>query len=289
VSLTHTFDKFHPQQILYSKCIIKSVITAQQWKDPFEERPFSITFMPQTFNYNDYKTAWYRAFLLQPNVRSWFFNFHEHCTNTFPVWFFHWWTMFGCTPVIFPAEAKEGWDCWLQSTPAMEPYMKEVHFIRQFCVAWIFSWENRLQPFLPPPYPLSLVRIYKIKWWAEFKTRLCGKENVEYFCRTNKKKFTLHKLHLFETSKAMAPATPIKRKKKEQSSSSSAKFKARGLSQKERDLLDYLKDDPSMKQIVLQKILDKQSHSDDETVSSAASSSPPKPADFQDSQDPYDL
>ena len=30
VSLTHTFDKFHPAQILYSKCIIKSVITAQQ-------------------------------------------------------------------------------------------------------------------------------------------------------------------------------------------------------------------------------------------------------------------
>ena len=45
-----------------------------------------------------------------------------------------------------------------------------------------------------------------------------------------------------------------------------------------------------MKQIVLQKILDKQGDSDDdETASSAASSSPPKPEDFQDSQDPYEL
>ena len=85
--------------------------------------------------------------------------------------------------------------------------------------------------------------------------------------RTNEKKFTLHNLHLFETSKAIALATPIKREKKEQSSSSSTKFKAKGLSQKERDLLEYLKDDPSMKQIVLQKILDKQGNSDDETVS----------------------
>jgi len=85
VSLTHTFDKFYPAQILYSKCIIKSVITAQQWKDPFEERSFSINFTPQTFTYNDYKNAWYRAFLIQPNVHSWFFNFHEQCTNTFPV------------------------------------------------------------------------------------------------------------------------------------------------------------------------------------------------------------
>ena len=44
VILTHTFDKYHPAQILYSKCIIKTVITAQQWKNPFEERPFSISF-----------------------------------------------------------------------------------------------------------------------------------------------------------------------------------------------------------------------------------------------------
>ena len=139
VSLTHTFDKYHPAQILYSKCIIKTVINAQQWKDPFEERKFFIYYTPQTFNCNDYKNAWYRAFLLQPNVHSWFFNFHEQCTSTFSVWFFHWWTMFGCTPVIFPAEAKEGWNYWSQATLTMEPYMKDVHFFRQFNVAWIFS------------------------------------------------------------------------------------------------------------------------------------------------------
>ena len=67
-SITHTFDKYHPDQILYSKCIIRNVITTQEWKNPFEERKFSITFTPQTYNYNDYKNAWYRAFLLQPNI-----------------------------------------------------------------------------------------------------------------------------------------------------------------------------------------------------------------------------
>jgi len=85
VSLTHTMDKYNPQQILYSKCIIRNVITAQEWKNPFEERKFSISYTPQTYNYNDYKTAWYRAFLLQPNIHSWFFNFHEQCSQTFPV------------------------------------------------------------------------------------------------------------------------------------------------------------------------------------------------------------
>ena len=84
----------------------------------------------------------------------------------------------------------------------------------------------------------------------------------------------------------MAPATPTK---KEKSLSSSSKSKARGLSQKEKDLLEYLKDDPNMKQIILQNILDKQGDSNDDTVSSTASSSPPKPEDLQDSQDPYEL
>jgi len=110
VSLTHTFDKYHPAQVLYSKCIIKSVINAQQWKEPFQERKFSITYSPQTFSYIDYKMAWYRTFVLQPNVHSWFFNFHEQCPNNFPVWFYHWWAMFGCTPTILPTEATEGWD-----------------------------------------------------------------------------------------------------------------------------------------------------------------------------------
>jgi len=108
VSITHTFDKYHPAQILYFKCIIRDVITAQQRKNPFEERKFSIDYSPQTYNYNDYKNTWYRAFLLQPNIHSLFFNIHEQCSNTFPVWFYHWWTMFGCLTILLPAEAKEG-------------------------------------------------------------------------------------------------------------------------------------------------------------------------------------
>jgi len=81
--------------------------------------------------------------------------------------------------------------------------------------------------------------------------KTCSKENVEHFCRTNKKKFTLHNLHLFEKSKAIAPVTPSKKEKKEHSSSSSTKTKTKGLSQKEKDLLAFFKNDPEMQQAVL--------------------------------------
>ena len=76
---------------------------------------------------------------------------------------------------------------------------------------------------------------------------------MEHFCRTNKKKFTLPNLHLFEKSKAIAPATPIKKEKKEQSSSSSTKTKTKGLSQKEKDLLAYFKNDPEMHKLYYKK------------------------------------
>jgi len=99
---------------------------------------------------------------------------------------------------VFPLEANEGWDFWSKATTTMEPYMKEVQFFKQFNVAWIFCWEYRLHQYLPAPYPLSLVRVYKIKWWPEYKSKLCGKENVEHFCKTNTKKFMLHNLQNFE-------------------------------------------------------------------------------------------
>jgi len=92
---------------------------------------------------------------------------------------------------------------------------------------------------------------------------------------------------MFEKTKIIAPATPSKKEKKDHSSSSSTKTKTKGLSQKEKDLLAFLKNDPEMQQAVLQKIL--QDNSDDDTASSAASSSPAKPEDFQDSQDLYEL
>ena len=92
----------------------------------------------------------------------------------FPIWFYHWWIWFVCAPVVFPPEVNEGWDYWSKATSTMEPYMKEVQFFKQFNVAWIFCWEYRLHQYLPAPYPVSLVRVYQVKWWKEYKAKLCG-------------------------------------------------------------------------------------------------------------------
>ena len=110
---------------------------------------------------------------------------------------------------------------------------------------------------------------------------------MEYFCKTKTKKVTLHNLHTFEKKKEVAtdPSILIER----ESLTTSTKAQVKGLSKKEHEILEVLKDDPSMWQIFLQKILDKTNNLDDETVSSVASSTKPNPKDYQDSQDPYDL
>ena len=110
---------------------------------------------------------------------------------------------------------------------------------------------------------------------------------MEHYCRTKTKKFTLHNLHAFEAKAQTGPSTP----QKKESPSSSTKAKRKGLSHKEKEVLEYLKDDPPMRQIFLQKILDKANDSDIDDVSSTASNNDNKNKDdiYQDSQDPYDM
>ena len=223
--ITHTPDKFKRGQFLYSKCIIKNVLSTQQWKNPLEEKKFSIQFDPQTYNYNDYRNARCRAFLYYPEAHSCFFNFHDNCPTNFPIWFYHWWTWFGASPSILPPKAKTGGGCWIKSTVTMERYMRKVQFFKQFNIAWLFYWKYRLHQYFQDFFPLSLVCIYEIKWWNEFKVKLCGQENVEHFCKTKTKKFTIHNLHLFKKKASIEPSTPVKK----EGSSSSSKSKTKGL------------------------------------------------------------
>lgn len=158
---------------------------------------------------------------------------------------------------------------------------------RTFNIAWIFSWEYQFHNYLLNTFSLYVIRVYKFKWWNEYKIKSCGKENVEFFCRTKTKKFTLHNLHTFVKKEiATGSSTPFKR----ESPSSSTKTRSRGLKQKEREILELLKDYLAMRQVFLQKIRDKKGNdSGDETVVSVESSIKPKSYDLHDSQDPYDL
>ena len=74
--------------IAYSKCKILKVLNKKEWdQNIFTHKRFSEKFDPQTFDYYDYKNAWYHTFCIRPNSHSWFFNWDEKMQKTFPNWF----------------------------------------------------------------------------------------------------------------------------------------------------------------------------------------------------------
>ena len=61
--------------IAYSKCKIFKIISKKDWgQNPFTHKRFSQNFVPHTFDYLDYKKAWYNIFFVKPSSHSWFFN-----------------------------------------------------------------------------------------------------------------------------------------------------------------------------------------------------------------------
>ena len=64
--------------IAYSKCKILKVLNEKDWDQIiFTHKRFSEKLDPQTFDYYDYKNAWYHTFCIRPNSHSWFFNWDE--------------------------------------------------------------------------------------------------------------------------------------------------------------------------------------------------------------------
>ena len=61
--------------IAYSKCKILKIISENDWEQsPFTHKRFSQNFVPQTFDYIDYKEAWFNTFYVRPSSHSWFFK-----------------------------------------------------------------------------------------------------------------------------------------------------------------------------------------------------------------------
>jgi len=100
--------------------------------------------------------------------------------------------------------------------------------------------------------PLLIVRIYKVQWWTDFKIILCGKENVTHFLSTNTNKYTLFNLAQIEAPpKQPSSLAPPILAKMETSSSTKGSSHSNGLTQQQKDLLEALKDEPTLRKAYL--------------------------------------
>ena len=94
--------------IAYSKYKIFKIISEKDWgQNPFTHKRFLQNFVPHTFDYLDYKEAWYNTFFVKPSSYSWFFNWGENFQNALTNWFQEWWFFMGASSNIFCSEIKK--------------------------------------------------------------------------------------------------------------------------------------------------------------------------------------
>ena len=158
--------------IAYLKCKILKIVSEKDWEQsPFTHKRFSKNFVPQTFDYTDYKNAWFNTFFVRPSSHSWFFNWGEKTQKTFPNWFQEWWLFFGATQSIFCPEIRKFFYYFKVNCESFFPSGNSysLSLCSQFRIPWILCWEFTTHNFLPLPFPQHLAREFKIKWWVAFK------------------------------------------------------------------------------------------------------------------------
>ena len=130
--------------IAYSKCKILKIISEKDWEQsPFTHKRLSQNFVPQTFDYIDYKDAWFNTFYVRPSSHSWFFNWGEKIQTTFPNWFQEWWLFLGAIQNIFCPEIRKSFDYFKANCESFFPLGNSysLSFCSQFRIPWILCWE----------------------------------------------------------------------------------------------------------------------------------------------------
>ena len=124
---TESIQVFHGRNlevtdIAYSKCKILKIISKKDWEQsPFTHKCFPQNFVPQTFDYLDYKNAWFNTFFIKPSSHSWFFNLGEKSQMNFSNWFQEWWLFFRANPDIFCPDIRKSFDYFKANSESFFP------------------------------------------------------------------------------------------------------------------------------------------------------------------------
>ncbi|KAK4716306.1 hypothetical protein R3W88_014644 [Solanum pinnatisectum] len=93
--LSHDSD---PDSIAYSKFTIKRVFSPFDWIVDHLHTPVNLSreHRPQTYNWYDYKNAWFNFLYLRPTTHTWFVKYSpKFSKSVIPRWFYEWWNCFG--------------------------------------------------------------------------------------------------------------------------------------------------------------------------------------------------
>ncbi|KAK9667744.1 hypothetical protein RND81_13G008700 [Saponaria officinalis] len=255
---------FAQGKITYSKLIINKVNSSDDWIEPFAEKDFSKRFVPQTYSYQDYKNAWSRALLLEDFDHSWFVTFKSNCPQRFPIWFYQWMYLFGPVQDIYPPICTKGFETFVSQTKG-ELYQKPLLFHSEFKIPWIVCWSYNLRQILPQPYPLSLIREFKVKWWNKFDPIICSPDSVQSFLQGGRK--LERAVRDFNKPFAQASSSSSKARPPRHSRPSSTHHSP----EERKSAMKHMVKDPIFRNELLQIIRQEKDKEDDESSASSSS------------------
>lgn len=251
------------QEIQYTKCQIKKVIQFKDWpqQHPYYPVKFSKPFKPSHYTYYDYKMAWYYAFLVKPFTHTTFFIFHPNFSKDLPTWFFAWWQYFGLTFDQLPSPCREGASYYLSHATGSK-FTRFTYYMAEFRIPWIFCWEYQLEDLYDSDFPLTMTRVYKVRWWDTYDPKFASLPNVKRFLLTGEK--------LTYSSNPQPPTTPQKQ--------APSKSKGKAPASPQQQLQTLLANHPELSHQLLETVTKTVSNEPpDETHSAGSENSPHDP------------
>ena len=181
VEIEHTLDS-KSERVQYSKVKILKVMTLSHWKlKPHSQKTLNGYPGISTYDYNDYKDIWYKAFLLRNYNHSWFFYFDQRFTNSYHNWFLTWFKFYGNILDNFPEPVKEGFITFKDDYFDKSPNVQEniiLQFTVNFHIPWILTWTYSFsQPTETNP-SYMLFREFRTKFWEKFSQDKANSNSV---------------------------------------------------------------------------------------------------------------
>lgn len=157
-----------PDSIAYSKFTIKKILTPFEWQVDHLHTPINLSreHRPQTYNWHDYKAAWFNFLFLRPTTHTWFVKYSlEISKSIIPRWFYEWWNYFGGNKTVLPKSFLDKFDQFQidNDISSLPEHIKLCKYFIQKRISYIISWTFTISEFDRIKY---LSKEVLIKGWS---------------------------------------------------------------------------------------------------------------------------
>jgi len=145
-------DDDDPKSVSYSKFTIKKIYSPFTWLADHLHTPINLSreHKPQTYNWYDYRNAWFNFIYLRPNTHTWFVKYGPEVTKAIiPRWFYEWWNCFGGNLSALPKTFQDKYLPFQteKEISSLSEHIKLCKFFIAKRISYIISWKFSIKEF----------------------------------------------------------------------------------------------------------------------------------------------